>query len=191
MNEPSARVAYEAERPTERPRKASGALRQAVQAIAADLAHQVVPPGDLGELRRARPGDLGGPAFWKLAVRHLEPAGLLPAPDAPWRDDAERRWVVIVAGLVEMAGLHRRGLSLGRVLAESEVSEARFLRLLRASDDALLGAVRAVSHQLASAGRAVDWGDFAQLVVSDGKPWGDTVRRIIAEDFYRSPASRT
>lgn len=186
MNEPSGVAVTPPTRPAEAAESAADSLREAIQAIASAIAHQLVPPGDLGALRRARPGDLGGPAFWRIAVRHLEPAGLLPPPEAPWRNDVERRWVTILAGLAEMAGLHRRGLRLGRVLAESEISEARVLRLLRASDDALLAVVRAVSHQLASAGRAVDWADLARLVTSDGKPWGTSVRRAIAEDFYRT-----
>lgn len=191
MNESSMDSAGRADHPMETRERPRSSLRDVVQAIAGGIAHQVVPPSDLGQMRRARPGDLGGPAFWKIAVSHLEPAGMLPPPDAPWRDEAERRWVTIVAGMAEMAGRHRRGRRLGRVLAENDLSEARVLRLLRATDQPLLATVRAVTHQLAASGSAVDWGDLAQLVTSDGEPWGEGVRRRIAEDFYRSSAPRT
>lgn len=167
------------------------ALREAVRQLGWKIDHDVLAPGDLAALRRARPGDLGGPAFWKLAVDHLEPAGLLPAPSAPWRDDAERRWVVIVAGMAEMAGQHARGRRLGRVLAEVGVSEARVLRLLRAEGEALLQTVRPIVHQLATAGARLDWTDLADLVTSDGRPWQTEVRRRIALDYYRTSPDRS
>jgi CRISPR system Cascade subunit CasB len=144
----------------------------------------MIPPGDVGELRRARPGDVGGPALWKIAVRHLEPAGLLPSESAPWRDSSERAWTAILGGMADMAGLHTGGARPGRVLAEREVSEHRVNRLLRARGEALLGLVRTVARQLASRGARVDWTDLANLVLRDGTEWQDRIRRRIALDYY-------
>lgn len=169
-------------------------LRQVIRKLGRELDHPEwgsIPPGDVSALRRSRPGDIGGPAFWKIAVREIEPAGLLPPATAPWRDDAERRWTTILAGMAEMAGLHSGGLSLGRALAgpsgsERLVSEARVLRLLQAHGESLLRLVRPVAHQLASRGARLDWTDLAHLVLSDGKESQDHVRRRIALDYYAS-----
>lgn len=150
-----------------------------------------IPPGDVAALRRLRPGEIGGPAFWKIVVRDLEPASLLPPASHPRRDEAERRWAVILAGMAEMAGYHGGGVSLGRALAgwstsDRPVSEARVLRLLQARGESLLRLVRPVAHQLASRGVRLDWTHFADLVLSEGREWEDRVRRRIALDYYGS-----
>lgn len=160
-------------------------LRRAVGRITRELESEGVSPGDRAALRRSRSGDLGGPAFWKLAARHLEPEGLLPHGDAPWRDEAERRWVTVVAAYAEMGAKDLRGPRLGKVLAEERVAEARVLGLLRASGVPLLRAARAVVHQLASRGAAFDARDLAELVTSDGAARAQSVRRRIARDYYR------
>jgi CRISPR type I-E-associated protein CasB/Cse2 len=154
--------------------------REVVHKIALEIASEHFPAGDRAALRKEQLG----PAFWKVAVRHLEPAGLLM--DGPYRDEAERRWAAILAGLARNPGLHARGRRLGTVLAEAEVAEARVLRLARAHGDSLYKTVRAVAQQLASSGLKVDWGDFADLITSDGAPWEDEVRRRMCRDFYRT-----
>jgi hypothetical protein len=165
-------------------------LRRVVDRLAFELDREIIPAGDRAALRRHRPGEPPGPAFWKVAVHHLEPAGLLAAPSSPRRDDQERRWSVVLAALAELTGLHRRGFRLGRVLAESAVAEARVLRLLRARDEALAKIALTVVHQLASSRRNVDCLGIADLVLSDGySPWDERARRFIAEDFYRSAHS--
>lgn len=143
-----------------------------------------IPPGDVSALRRARPGEIGGPAFWKIAVRYLEPARLLPGADHPGRNAAERRWTAILGGMAEMAGLHQGGIRPGRALARNRVAEARVLRLLRADGVTLLDLVRTIAHQLKSQGARVDWTDLAGLVHWDGHPAQDGVRRRIALDYY-------
>lgn len=165
----------------------AGKLRTVIGKIGWELDHPeswMIPPGDVASLRRARPGEIGGPAFWKIAVRHLEPAGLLPAESAPWRDEAERRWTAILGGMALMAGLHAGGVRPGRAFAERSVAEHRVMRLLQARGDALLTLVRTVAHQLASLGARVDWTDLAELVRWDGTEWQDPVRRRIALDYY-------
>lgn len=167
-------------------------IRQTVRRIGWELDHTEswqIPPGDVAALRRSRPGEVGGPAFWKIAVRHLEPAHLLHHAEHPDRDDEERRWTTLLGGMAEMAGWHTGGISLGRALAgrskaSQPVSEARVLRLLEAHDEALLRLVRPIAHLLASRGTRLDWTDFALLVLDDGTPWQQHVRRRIALDYY-------
>jgi CRISPR type I-E-associated protein CasB/Cse2 len=165
-------------------------IRAVVNAIAKELANDRIPPGDRAALRRGdRPGkaeDRIGPAFWKVAVRHLEPADLLSQGDGPRRAEDERRWAAILAGLARGAELHRSGRRLGAVLAEAEVAEERLLRLARARDASLLSTVRAVAQQLTANGHRVDWADFADLILSDGTKREESVRRNLCRDFYRT-----
>lgn len=159
-------------------------VRAAVNAIAAELANDRIPPGDRAALRRGE--DQIGPAFWKVAVHHLEPAVLLSEGDGPRRVEDERRWAAILAGLARGAELHRAGRRLGTVLAEAEVAEARLLRLARAHEESLLRTVRAVAQQLTANGYTVDWADFADLILSDGTKQEESVRRRLCRDFYRT-----
>lgn len=156
--------------------------RQVVHAIAREIAAGRIPAGDQADLRRERPG----PAFWKVAVRHLEPAGLLGAEDAPWRADAERRWTAIVASLARAGEQHVGGRRLGVALSEADIAEARVLRLARAHGESLLKTVRAVAHQLVTGGHRADWADFAMLILSDGTDWEAGVRQRLCIDYYRA-----
>jgi CRISPR system Cascade subunit CasB len=158
-------------------------VRNVVHAIGREIATNRIPAGDQADLRKERLG----PAFWRVAVRHLEPAGLLGSEDAPWRGEAERSWTAIVAGLARAGRQHVEGRRLGAVLSEANVAEARVLRLARAHGDSLLKAVRAVAHQLVSGGQRADWADFAALILSDGKAnWEAGVRRRLCLDYYRA-----
>jgi CRISPR type I-E-associated protein CasB/Cse2 len=159
-------------------------IRKTVHRLALAIAgEKEIPPGDRAALRRQE----RGPAFWKVAVHYLEPAGLLAERSHCSAAEAERRWAAILAGLAHHAESHLRGRRLGVVLAEADVAEARVLRLARARGESLLRAVRAVAHQLGSGGARVDWADFADLILSDGAPpWEDEVRRRLCRDFYRT-----
>jgi len=175
--------------PDAQPDAPIGRLRSAVNRIVQAMRKDgAVTPGDRAALRRQRPGEPGGPVFWKMAARYLEPADLLPPVASKRRDGAERQWAVVLAAIAELADLHHTGPGhrLGRVLADRKVSEARVLRLLRAHDEALLDTARDVVHQLASSGARVDLADLANLVTSDGTAWETDVRRSIALDYYRS-----
>ena len=166
------------------PGRLRATVNRLVQAMRKDGA---VTPGERAALRRQRPGEPGGPVFWKLAARYLEP-DLLPPAGSRSRDGAERQWAVVMAAIAELADLHRTGSGhrLGRVLSDHKVAEARVLRLLRARDGALLDTVRQVVHQLASRGARVDLSDLANLVTSDGTAWETAVRRSIALEYYRT-----
>jgi CRISPR system Cascade subunit CasB len=157
-------------------------LAALVYALTTDI-QNVLSPGEISELRRMRPEQPGCPAFWKLAALRLDPAGALSS------EKAERRWTALLAGMASMAGLLRPKRHLGHALAAAGVAEPRVLRLLRARDDALLDAVRVTAQQLDAAGEAVDWLDFAFLVLSDGGRSEGRIRRRIARDYYsQAPA---
>jgi CRISPR type I-E-associated protein CasB/Cse2 len=153
-------------------------LTSLIQQICDDLAD--AGTGTLAELRRLRPDDPGGPAFWRIVVRHLD----LGLPVGDRRDDALRRWAAILRALAELNGLHHPGRRLGTALAEVGVSELRLNKLLRAGGEPLFDEVRTVAHQLATAAVPVDFASVARLVLSDGQPHEQAVRQTIANDYY-------
>ena len=137
--------------------------------------------GDLAELRRLKPEDPGGPAFWRIVVIRLDPE--LPA-GGEIRETALRRWAVILRAVAELNGLHNPGRRFGAALAEAGVSELRLNKLLRASGESLFDQVRTVTHQLATAAAPVDLTGLARLVMSDGQPHEQAVRQTVANDYY-------
>jgi CRISPR type I-E-associated protein CasB/Cse2 len=153
-------------------------IQSAIERIARDLAD--ADSGTLAELRRLRPDEPGGAAFWRIVVRHLEPE--LPVGDE--RIEALRRWAVILRAFAQLE--HRPGYRLGTALAESDVSEARVTRLLRVHNEAMWDAIGAITHQLASAGIPVDITGIVLLVLSDNAPHEQSVRQGIANDFYQT-----
>ena len=155
-------------------------LASAVGAVVAGIAGGY-SPGDVAALRRLGKGGWGVPIFWRIVTRTLEPLGLIASGER--REHDEQRWAVVLAAL---DGQHVRGVRLGRALAEAGVSELRVERLLRAQDDALLALVRPLAHQLASKGTKFDQVGLVELVLSDGAPDKDRVRRAIGRDFYRA-----
>ncbi len=140
-------------------------------------------PGDVAALRRLRPGSPQVGAYWKLLATVLEPADRLPG-EVGAREEAERRWAVILAAMAEAEGFHAPNAKLGRVLAECGVPEVRVLKLLRASGDALADAVRVTVHHLVSRGARFDQTAIAALVLSDGDAHEERVRRGIYRDFF-------
>lgn len=142
---------------------------------------RVLSPGDVASLRRLRPADPDCSAFWKMLAIHV--AEGLPA-GGPARDQAERRWAVILQALATMRGLHTPGLRLGRVLAAVDLAEARFLRLLRSKGEMLGDAARVTAQFLANRAVPTDHSELAALILSDGRADGEAVRRRIARDFY-------
>lgn len=158
-------------------------LRDAVNLIAGDIASRL-GPGEVAALRRMRPLDVDAAPFWRIVASRLEPLNLLPG-EAAARTEAERRWAVILSAMARLAGLHVPGARLGRVLAELDFSELRFLRLIRSHDVGLADIVRVTAHTLASRAKDVDCADLAQLVLSDGRGDEDRVRRNLARDYYQ------
>jgi CRISPR system Cascade subunit CasB len=146
---------------------------------AASAAIERMGPGDRASLRRLRPEQLHEPAFWKLTTTTLN-AHLPTTPAA--RDAAEQRWAMILPVLAD--AIHVPGRRLGTALAEAGVSEGRLIRLLRAQGEALEGVVRAVAHQLASAGAPFDHADLAWLVLTEGRDDAEKARHQVARDYY-------
>lgn len=149
----------------------------AVDAASADI--ERMGPGDRASLRRLRPERIHEPAFWKLTTSTLNHH--LPTTPA-LRDAAEQRWAMILPVLAD--AIHVPGRRLGTALAEVGVSEGRLIRLLRAQGEALEGVVRAVAHQLASAGSPFDHADLAWLVLTEGREDAEKARHQIARDYY-------
>jgi CRISPR system Cascade subunit CasB len=139
--------------------------------------------GEIAELRRLSPKDPASPTFFKVAAQFLEPARFLPETGS-WRDLLEQRWACILQGLALLGELHQPRKNLGEALAEAGFSELRFVRLLKGQGTTLWDAVRGAARFLNSKGQAVDWSEMADLVLSDGADWAETVRRRISRRFY-------
>lgn len=154
----------------------------AIQEIGNRLADKAAI-GDRAALRRLNYAAPDSPPFWKIVVSDLD--GVI-ADREHERGRDERRWAALLAGLAEVAGagLHRRGRPLGEAAAAAGLLEARFTKLLRAHDDALLDLIQPLAHQLVAKGEPVDWFHVARLVLSDGAPNEDAVRHHLAKDYY-------
>jgi CRISPR system Cascade subunit CasB len=158
-------------------------LKQLAGKIYADFTYRLTP-GDVADLRRLDAAkDERPPAFWKLAVERLEPAGFSFADDdTPW----DAPWAAAIAVMALANGIAGPRRALGAALAEANVAETRLLRLLRARDTALYDVLRTVARQLVSAAVAPDWADVAELTLSDRVAGErERVRREIARDYYR------
>ena len=165
------------------PESTPAAPRDGLATIIGRAAHaidEVLPPGDVAELRRLAPHDPASPALFKLVAAVL-PDGTLPR-DGARRDEAERHWALIFSCLATLRGLHRPGRRLGHALAGAEVSELRVVRLLRARSDALHDAVTVIARTLAVKGEAVDFTELARLLLDE--QYAEQVRRRIARDYF-------
>lgn len=177
--------APEAERKFHDPLK--DAVRSLSRAFAASDQHRRdgYSPGDVAQLRRLdhrRGHGSAGQAFWRIVVHELEERGLL-GPGAG--DDALKAWMALLQGLATVAELHDGRVPLGQAISQAGISEARLTRLLRARGGRLLDQIRPLAHQLRSQAQPANWVDVAQLVLSDGRPWAEEVRRRVASSFYR------
>lgn len=171
------------EDPSGRSPDASGAERP-LSSIVSALARAIdthLPPGDVAALRRMPTGELATPAFWRLAGTVLE--GVLRG-DGPTALERERQWATIVSALAVSAGLHSSRRSFGAALAEAGYSELRLTRLLRAHGATLPAEVRAATAFLSSKAVPFDGVDLAALVLSDGGPSEEVVRRNVAKGYY-------
>ena len=172
--------------------------RARLASVVMRLAHELdesadhpMPKGDLTALRRE--GGARSPTFYKVAAR------LLSDELDAYRTEsslvvAERQWAMLVHLLASTSGQHRVGApSLGAVLQQAGLAEARFLRLLRAEGDALDSASRAALAPLVQQALTFDPFDLAALVLTAASASlhyedRDSVRRRIARDFYRAEA---
>jgi len=166
-----------------RPTTAAGDAEPTLPSIVGSMATAIekgLSPGDVAALRRLCADDVPSAPYWRLLAMHPELARGTPSA----QDAMERDWICILQAMARMAGLHDPSRPLGRVLAEADLAEQRLLRLLRASGPALHDAIRVTSHYLSQKALSCSHLDIAQLVLSDGHPWGERVRRRIARSYY-------
>jgi CRISPR system Cascade subunit CasB len=149
-------------------------------------ARGVITTGDAAALRRMDPRHPAA-AFFKIEGVLLD--AHLPG-DAARRLELETRWAAIVAGLAHLGSLHQPGRRLGHVLADSQYSDLRFARLVRADADRLADELPALARFLATKGIPVDWSGAAQLMLSADGPNEETVRRHLARDYYGALARK-
>jgi CRISPR type I-E-associated protein CasB/Cse2 len=144
---------------------------------------QSVDAGDLARLRRLSPSELASPAFWKVAVAVLVPAGKLESgggePGA-----REARWAAITSMLARLTDVARPGWPLGRALAKAGYSELRLVILLKARGHRLADVLRQLAQFLASRGQPVDPVDIARLILLQKGASGSRLRSAIARDYY-------
>lgn len=136
------------------------------------------PPGDRAALRRLDP-DHPSAVLWRVLAKDApDLLDEVAEPDAP-------DWAEVLLLLATLGPLARAsGPSAGVALANAGVSEVRVERLLRSAR----GQLRALAHQLNSAGAPVNPVDLALLLV--GAPDRLEEHRMkLARDYYR--ATRT
>jgi len=168
-------------------------LKEKVVALSDELLR--LDPGDMAELRRFKPGEVGPLAYWRLAAK----CGFL--------DDSPERWgpLVRILAILTPKGekparvrLHDPKRSLGAVLcdggdpswsrdreARPMLSEARLARLLAASPAQRADAVTRIARMLAASrepGTGLNTVELAALLLSNEGE--DEIRRI-AKEFYR------
>lgn len=160
-----------------------GRLASAIGAIAVSI-EKNLSPGDVAELRRLTHRDPGGPAFWKLWASIIEPNEVFAKGTSS--ESRQSRWAAILGAMAQLGGLHDPRIRLGTALAEAGFSELRLVRLLRAHESVLLDLLRPTAAFLSSKGVSCNQAQLAELVLSDGQPQDDAVRRRIARDFYSS-----
>lgn len=161
------------------------ALSSVIHTIARSMRHQTISSGDLAALRRLQPDEPGDAAFWKILTSVIEPAGLLPN-SGPLRDMVERQWAVLLNALAIAGGQHASDVRLGSALADAELSELRFVRLMRARGSALENEVRAIARVLASKALSANWVEVTQLLRHQEDNGSERWRRRIARDYYRA-----
>lgn len=160
-----------------------GSLTQTIQEIWQRLT--LLGAGSLAELRRLRPDGRDcwrSPTFWRLYVE-------LIAPHRIHDEEHQRRWAMIVSGMVHLG--HKKGWKVGQALAEAGYSERRLARLLSADEMHLPADLRAGIVYLASKqGIGVDWTDLATLILTrPGSKEYEACRRRIAEDYFRNTSA--
>lgn len=139
--------------------------------------------GDLAALRRLDPDKPDAGAFFRV----LASATRGPATDL----DSLPRWALAAwafAQAVASGPEKLGGDSLGRALANAEVSEARVNRLLAARDGAFRYQMQRMVRILAGAGERLPVLDLGLLVLADSRDekLAEHLRRKIARDYWHT-----
>lgn len=161
--------------------------RASIASVVGRLVHvidEILPPGDVAELRRLDIHDPSSPVFFKLLIASVEPHVVLPAADEP-QDRAEQRWAAVLRSMAAMSGLHRPNRRLGDALAQAGLSELRLVRLLRVRGDTLFDEVRTCVHYLASKNEGCNVADIAKLVLLTDPVRAERHRRSVARSYFR------
>jgi hypothetical protein len=157
--------------------------RETLYRLASELKHSA-SNGDLAALRRLDPMRPDNAAFWRLLV------AIVPERDRR-SSEAEQRWAMAINGMALMArDHHENGARLGRVLAETEFSEQRLERLLRARGIVLADLLRRMCRFLAGKARAVDWRELGEFILTRDPEAAERKRRAIAKDYYATLLQR-
>ena len=143
---------------------------------------------DIAGLRRMDPERLDAPGFWKIAGIYLDDR--LPG-DAEARRRLETAWGAILVGLAHLGNLHVPGERLGNVLARAELSEPRFVRLMRADATRLLDELPSLARYLRAKQISTDWSWAARLLLYEIRGDAEQTRRAIARDYYATLSSRS
>jgi CRISPR system Cascade subunit CasB len=152
----------------------------------AQAAHLLNPDrlgtGPLAELRRLDPAQPYTPALWRV----------LTSLDLSARSEAdERAWAVLLCAMALHLGAHRGDARLGLALADAGWSELRFVRLMRAQDEALERLILQMARFLASKHQPVNWTDVGGLLMLQDTDTSERHRRRIARDYYRALYAKT
>lgn len=147
---------------------------------------QQLSNGERAELRRMDPRRIDAPAFWKLAARFFDE---LLAPTAAAREQQETAWAAVVVGLAFLERGAVVGARAGHALREAGLSEARFVRLLRADKDGLIDELPALARFMEAKGVPIDWADVARVLLL-GDYAAEQQRRTLARDYYTNPDAK-
>ncbi len=162
--------------PAEVPATEREPLPRTIGRLAAIIASEDFPTGDRAALKRLTPGVEPPLAFYRFAFRHLEDGW-------PARKGV---WMTICAGIALMCpSPHRPDRPVGQALAEVRYSEARLQRLLDAEGEVLQTLVLRAARFLAAKGEAVNWADFARLLLTEDPAKREDVHLRLARDYYR------
>ena len=166
-------------------------LGQVIAALSRQLNAEKIGAGRLAELRRITDDNLP-PAFWKQYLTDIpaewrEPGGYVDT-------SVDRAWAALFRAMAEMApNPHSFDQRFGTVLANTNYSEDRFVRLLRAEGDNLARELRVASAWLARAGVKANWEQPSHLML---RHLGLRVHHRIAShrmarDYFRVAAQRS
>ncbi|GEM_PF-2039636 len=151
-------------------------LETLVEKLASTLAF--AGRGEIASLRRLNIEEPFSPEFWKYVVSYI-------SPDRPLTAEEEKSWAAIISGMAKMVPFHhRKGRSLGKVLAENDFSEQRLLKLLRLQGQHLRAGIRRLAIFLSFRAEPFDWTTIAALLLTQDSEKNEEIRRRIARDYF-------
>lgn len=112
------------------------------------------------------------------------------SPEDEMRDKELNIWLLLIPMIVSLECFsfveRDKRISYGKILAESNLSEGRFLRLINANGDQLIDAIKPTipfikGHSLI---KSMNWLDIIYLLLKDETDDEDHPRKKIAKDYY-------